>query len=163
MHPTRVVSVELAGLGPAILADLRSWARDLLMAVDASEQAIEAVVHTLTELVTNALTHGAPAGQCRLHLVPGSTLRIEVDDDSSHPATAVDPNTGTPSAAGFGLVLVNHFATAWGNTPRESGKTVWAEIDLSSDRHRTAATSVPTAATAPPRGPEAAGGPVRAR
>ncbi|WP_345380597.1 ATP-binding protein [Pseudonocardia yuanmonensis] len=125
------MSVELADADIGILADLREWVHDLLTDAAAPEPAITASLCILTELVTNALTHGAPAGQCRLHLVPGRVLRMEIDDRSPHAATVADHPRRTRGAGGFGLVIVQHLASTWGQTPHPSGgKTVWAEINL---------------------------------
>ena len=127
----RLVSVELADAESGILADLRAWVHDLLTDTATPAPAIAVTLCVLTELVTNALTHGAPAGQCRLRLVPGEVLRVEIDDRSPRPASVADHTTRSITTGGFGLVVVQDMAAAWGQVPRPSGgKTVWAEIDL---------------------------------
>jgi two-component sensor histidine kinase len=130
VHPAgRLVTVELGPAELDILPDLRSWVRDLLTDADACADAIETTMLTLTELATNALTHGAPAGQCRLHVSTGALLRIEVDDGSPASA-ALAGRRPRPRDGGLGLVLVERLTKSWGQTPTPSGKTVWAEIDL---------------------------------
>jgi two-component sensor histidine kinase len=127
----RLVSVELADADLGILADLRGWVHDLLTDAAIPEAAITSTLHILTELATNALTHGAPAGQCRLRLVPGEVLRMEIDDQSPHRAAVADHPTRSPTTGGFGLIIVAHMAGAWGQVPHPpGGKTVWAEISL---------------------------------
>jgi anti-sigma regulatory factor (Ser/Thr protein kinase) len=127
----RLVSVELADADVGILAVLRGWVRDLLTDAAAPEAAITSTLYVLTELATNALTHGAPAGQCRLRLVPGEVLRVEIDDQSPHRAALADHTTRSPTTGGFGLFMVAHMASAWGQVPHPAGgKTVWAEISL---------------------------------
>ncbi|WP_433505074.1 ATP-binding protein [Pseudonocardia halophobica] len=125
------MSVELGDVDPYILADLREWVHELLTDAAAPEPAITAALSILTELVTNALTHGAPAGQCRLHLVPGRVLRMEIDDRSPHAATVADHTRRPPGSGGFGLLIVQSLASTWGQVPHPpGGKTVWAEINL---------------------------------
>jgi hypothetical protein len=86
-----LVSVELADADPSILADLCGWVHDLLSDAATPEPTITASLYVITELATNALTHGAPAGQCRLHLIPGEVLRVEIDDRSPHRADLGHP------------------------------------------------------------------------
>jgi anti-sigma regulatory factor (Ser/Thr protein kinase) len=133
----RVVSVELGSTEISILADLRAWVRGLLTDAGAPEQAIETALVALTELVSNALTHGHPAGQCRLHLTPGAMLRIEVDDHTPQPPALTDHHHRPPGVGGLGLHLVDTLASSWGTTPTPTGKTVWAEINLQPARSDT--------------------------
>jgi anti-sigma regulatory factor (Ser/Thr protein kinase) len=142
----RVVSVELGPADSSILADLRAWVEDLLADAGAAEQAIEATLVTLTELVSNALTHGHPAGQCRLHLTPRVMLRIEVDDHTPQLPALTDHHNRSLGVGGLGLHLVDRMASSWGITPTPTGKTVWAEINLRtarSDRHTPGHTARP--------------------
>jgi len=126
----RVVSVELGSTDTSILPDLRAWVCDLLTDAGAPEQAIETALVALTELVSNALTHGHPAGQCRLRLTPGALLRIEVDDHTLQLPVLRDHHNRPPGVGGLGLHLVDKLASSWGTTPTVTGKTVWAEINL---------------------------------
>ncbi|WP_024936382.1 ATP-binding SpoIIE family protein phosphatase [Actinomadura welshii] len=77
----------------------------------------------VSELVTNALVHGA--GSLGLRMVRGRTLLCEVRDDGAdlphlRHADATDES-------GRGLQLVNHLAARWGTHRVEGGKIVWFE------------------------------------
>jgi CheY-like chemotaxis protein len=81
----------------------------------------------VTELVTNAVTHGASPFRLQLSRTTGA-FRIEV----------VDEGEGTPepqpqdfeAEGGRGIMLVDAMSSSWGveNAPR--GKLVWAEIAI---------------------------------
>lgn len=81
----------------------------------------------VSELVTNAFTHGRSDAVLRLIRRDGS-LRVEVlDDDTRLPVImAPDPN----SLSGRGLALVASLATLWGAERTADGKVVWAEFDV---------------------------------
>ena len=76
-----------------------------------------------TELVENALVHGE--GEIRLRLdVLGDRLRIEVTDEGKHAAIKIREQG--PQLGGWGLVLVDRLAAAWG--AYEGTTHVWAEL-----------------------------------
>jgi anti-sigma regulatory factor (Ser/Thr protein kinase) len=85
----------------------------------------------VTELVTNAVRH-APSGPVDLAIVgPGADtpgiVRIEVGDEEPlppQPRAKVRPE----AESGRGLLLLTHFARAWGVRPGPRGKTVWFEL-----------------------------------
>ena len=87
----------------------------------------------LSELVTNAVLHGAePIEVCVSR--DGDLLRIEVSDggprtDGVRPRSQDDRRPG-----GRGLHIVNSLAQRWGTTDNDAGKTVWAEIGLDNGR-----------------------------
>jgi hypothetical protein len=97
-------------------ASAAGFARDALQRWGANPEA--AVV--VSELVTNALRHGAPP----ISLVTertSETLVIGVCDERD--------DMGTSETESMGLRLVEAFATSWWVTPaREGGKCVWAEF-----------------------------------
>jgi anti-sigma regulatory factor (Ser/Thr protein kinase) len=85
----------------------------------------------VTELVTNAVRHGG-GGPVDLRVLgpdgdgPG-TLRVEVGDEEPLPPRP--PGGVAPEAeSGRGLLLLTHFARAWGVRPGPRGKTVWFEL-----------------------------------
>jgi anti-sigma regulatory factor (Ser/Thr protein kinase) len=86
------------------------------------------VVLLVSELVTNALRHGAPP----LWLVAkngGDTVRIEVYDA----APGVTPKLRhgrTDMTGGRGLWLVDILASRWGWSESAHGKSVWFEVDV---------------------------------
>ena len=79
-----------------------------------------------SELVTNALLHGA--GQCEFRVaLSDAALRIQVID---HGAGMPDPRTaGHRDEQGRGLLLVSALCAAWGvEALPGGGKMVWAEL-----------------------------------
>ncbi|MFA1548688.1 ATP-binding SpoIIE family protein phosphatase [Actinomadura chokoriensis] len=80
----------------------------------------------VSELVTNALVHGA--GSLGVRLIKGRTLLCEVHDDGAdlpqlRHAEATDES-------GRGLQLVSHLAARWGTHRTDTGKIVWVEQRL---------------------------------
>ncbi|MEU6070478.1 ATP-binding protein [Streptomyces sp. NPDC047082] len=84
----------------------------------------------VSELATNALVHGVPAGRgflLRLRY-DGEVLRVEVHDSGPGvPRVADEADEG-----GRGLLLVAALSDKWGVGERDLGKLVWAEF--ASDR-----------------------------
>jgi GAF domain-containing protein len=94
----------------------------------------------VTELVTNALLHGAPPAMLRL--VPeGDGIRVEVDDAGrSLPVQLARRND---AMTGRGLELVAAVSTRWGVEPNSTGgKTVWAHVTADSADTSAAETEV---------------------
>ncbi len=76
-----------------------------------------------SELVTNALQHGAGAIEMHLSADP-RTLRVEVSDQSPEPPQRMHASPG--STSGRGVMLVEAFASSWGITQHTGdGKGVW--------------------------------------
>jgi anti-sigma regulatory factor (Ser/Thr protein kinase) len=121
-HELRVFALEVAD-DLRELATVRAWATRVLRDLPADQQLD--VLMVVDELTSNALRHGEPPRQIRLLRLPGR-LGIEVDD------TCLDPACPRPPSAtgGHGLKLVTAMTTSWGQRQRATGKTVWAEIDL---------------------------------
>jgi anti-sigma regulatory factor (Ser/Thr protein kinase) len=82
-----------------------------------------------SELVTNALHHGAADGRVTLsvHRMPEG-MRVEVSDagDGFDPGELQAPSSDR--AHGWGLALVRVLADRWG-VERDIATTVWFEID----------------------------------
>jgi hypothetical protein len=105
-----------------------------------------------TELVTNAVLHGAPPIVLRLRSA-GMVVRIEVEDaGQAVPIRAFE--TKDSALTGRGLTVIDALATGWGVEPCLGlGKVVWVDIggqsaefltDLSRDSGREAAPDEPT-------------------
>ncbi|WP_327352388.1 ATP-binding protein [Streptomyces sp. NBC_01304] len=94
----------------------------------------QAAAAIVAELAANAVTHGRVAGrdfELGLHL-DGATLRIAVSDARTEKQPPRFGEAPAPEAeTGRGLLLVQSLATAWGVTARDIGKTVWAELHVS--------------------------------
>ncbi|MFF3518164.1 SpoIIE family protein phosphatase [Streptomyces sp. NPDC002573] len=103
-----------------------------LAAHQLSEWGLEHLVPTMeliiSELVTNAIRHGA--GPIRLRLIQHQVLTCEVfDSGTCYPhlrhARIVDEN-------GRGLFLIAHLSSRWGFRSATGGKLVWVDQDLPS-------------------------------
>ncbi|ADJ47959.1 two-component system histidine kinase [Amycolatopsis mediterranei S699] len=118
----RVLALEVAD-DLAELATVRAWAERLLQDLP-EDQRVDALM-VVDELTSNALRHGKPPRQVRL-LRKRDWLSVEVDDACVDPACPRPPS----SDGGHGLKLVAAMSASWGQWQRPTGKTVWAELDL---------------------------------
>ena len=83
----------------------------------------------VSELVTNALRHGAPA--LRLFVqAHENQLRVRVSDGGSGLPARTEPPPSAEAISGRGLRIVEAVATAWGTDidPVNGGKTVWFHL-----------------------------------
>ena len=96
---------------------LRGWGID-------GEDAEVAVLLT-SELVTNAIRHGAAPVRVRAG-VGARGLRIEVDDESR--ATIRPRRAALSDVDGRGLHLVDTLSDRWGCRSAGGGKRVWFEL-----------------------------------
>ncbi|MFE2426983.1 ATP-binding protein [Streptomyces sp. NPDC059373] len=90
----------------------------------------------VTELVANAIRHGAPDGVSVMLALSDSAAVLEVEDNNGgRPALR---QTTEDDEAGRGLILVQALADRWGCRPGTCGrKTVWASLTLPDRRgHR---------------------------
>ncbi|MCX5398838.1 ATP-binding protein [Streptomyces sp. NBC_00102] len=97
------------------------------------------VVLCASELATNAVLHGVPAGRgylVRVERLGGAAgLRIEVHD-SGDGRESVRAAAGEPAPtedepgeeSGRGLIIVDALADRWGAAVRNPGKIVWCEF-----------------------------------
>jgi anti-sigma regulatory factor (Ser/Thr protein kinase) len=123
---TQIVEVALPAHTHAP-ADARALLRDALHTweLDGLGDVTEIIV---TELVANVVRHVGTTMTLRISATADrSMVRIEVDDPSSRDPEVQHPKHG--SDGGRGLMIVDALSTRWGVHHRESGKTVWAEID----------------------------------
>ncbi|QTE01105.1 ATP-binding protein [Streptomyces cyanogenus] len=87
------------------------------------------VLLCVSELATNALLHGVPAGRgflLRLTLHTDGAVRVEVHD--SGPGEVRAPEASADAEHGRGLLLVAALADKWGVGERNPGKIVWCEF-----------------------------------
>jgi anti-sigma regulatory factor (Ser/Thr protein kinase) len=110
-------------------------ARHEILAVNGwiPELARQDILLLVTELVTNAVRHGAAGASEQLGvqvLIGPERLRVEVRDrgDGFDPCSA-DPPRG--DHGGWGLVLVEELSERWGVVREEDGTVVWFEYGLS--------------------------------
>ena len=101
---------------------------------DADPSVVDDVELVVSELVTNALLHGAAPVLLRLSTLAGR-VRIEVEDSGRD--LPVRMRGDAEAMTGRGLSLVARLASGWGVEPAQGrGKVVWAELtdaDLEED------------------------------
>jgi anti-sigma regulatory factor (Ser/Thr protein kinase) len=119
--------------------DAAGSARDLVAAHASALPAplCSDAVLLVSELVTNAVLHGASPITLRLSATPGR-IRVEVHDHGSSLPVPRQDRSVPARPGGLGLVLVKALASEWGVTqsPEHAGKTVWFEINVSANRGR---------------------------
>ncbi|GHH88945.1 SpoIIE family protein phosphatase [Streptomyces capitiformicae] len=124
LDPDRIATWELPA-DPARVAEVRASAGRRLAAWGLDEAAFAAEL-ILSELVTNAIRHGA--GPIRVRLLYDRTLICEVSDTSNtapHLRRAAATDEG-----GRGLFLVAQLSQSWGARYLPEGKVIWAECEL---------------------------------
>ncbi|WP_230196853.1 SpoIIE family protein phosphatase [Streptomyces coriariae] len=124
LDPGRIATWELPA-DPAFVGEVRASALGRLADWGLDEAAFAAEL-ILSELVTNAIRHGA--GPIRVRLLHDRTLICEVSDSSNtapHLRRAASTDEG-----GRGLFLVAQLSRAWGTRYLPQGKVIWAECGL---------------------------------
>ena len=123
-HPDRPLAASLR-----LFADLdapsqaRSFVRDFCSASGFPAEFRDVAVLLVEELVSKAVDQHGAAPTVEIERAD-TGLRISVHDGSS-----IIPSQRLPNAyAESGLMLLDRLATAWGVTPRDSGKAVWFEL-----------------------------------
>ncbi|MGW4397433.1 ATP-binding protein [Amycolatopsis nivea] len=91
----------------------------------AEADAVADVRLVLDEMACNAMRHARPPCELILSL-RGDRILLEVTDSLPELARRREGYVG----GGRGLALIDAIAVRWGQTPRGSGKTVWAELAL---------------------------------
>ena len=81
-----------------------------------------------TELVTNAVLHGAEPVKLRLRR-ERDAVTIEVTDGDRQVDRVRIPAAHERTAGGKGLLLVESLADRWGARLAQTGKTVWATMN----------------------------------
>lgn len=104
----------------------RHYVADVL--ARAGAEATDALLLVASELITNAVRHGAGDVELRVIVEP-ECVRLEVLDDG-HVTVSAPAESPAPSAlGGRGLLLVEGVADRWGSEFESDGRTlVWAEV-----------------------------------
>jgi anti-sigma regulatory factor (Ser/Thr protein kinase) len=108
------------------------------------EQRADEVLVCVSELATNAITHGVPPGRgfsLHLWLTTDAVLRLEVHDSGDGRPRLRDLDEG--GETGRGLWLVEALSDCWGVGTRDPGKVVWCEFVLDQDAVRAARLAPP--------------------
>ncbi|MGW2930576.1 ATP-binding protein [Streptomyces sp. NPDC001156] len=115
---------------PAAVGVARSNVRALLARWGTGHRTVDNAVLVTSELVTNAVMHGA--GErivCRLR-TDGHRLHIEVQDENRGGTLPALRSPHPDDQSGRGLVLVDALSSDWWarDAPLGSGRVVWAEL-----------------------------------
>jgi serine/threonine-protein kinase RsbW len=110
-------------------AEARRRAFAWLLRHSVGQEAAEAAVLIISELVTNAVVHsGSSVISCSLLLGSGF-LQIEVTDQGTGQGEPVVREPAVDDVSGRGLLLVSTLSKAWGTAPATHGRrTVWATV-----------------------------------
>ena len=105
-------------------AEAREFAREAMRRGNGCVH-VDDVTLVVSELVTNAVVHGA--GDVTLDVVVADdAVRVEVTDREPDLPEPVD--NGADAEAGRGLLIVSRLARQWGVRPEGTGKVVWADL-----------------------------------
>lgn len=135
--PVHEVEVCVLHRAPTTVPDVRHWARARFDAWHVPEDALQAAELVFSELVSNAVLHGAgDVVSCRIE-AGTADLRIEIREHAAREgahAAAPTPDTRSAEEHGRGLLLVEALSADWGVAPALPGpdgcRRVWARIDL---------------------------------
>lgn len=88
----------------------------------------ETMLLVVSELVTNAVVHGADPIEVCVSCAP-QIVRIEVSDHNPDTSAVAVRQRHPDLPGGWGLEIVGALTRRWGTVGHGDGKTVWAELD----------------------------------
>ncbi len=110
----------------ATLARTRRFVVTALEGMAASEEQVDVAVLVTNELAANAMCHAGEEDVVVRLRCSDLGLRIEVEDRSP----GVLPEDTGEMEVWSGLRLVETHCSSWGVEPTETGKRVWAVVDV---------------------------------
>jgi anti-sigma regulatory factor (Ser/Thr protein kinase) len=115
---------------PGAVSEARHWAAAVTRGLLDADQA-QSLRLIISEIVTNALRHGADGERIDLAVTPKPEfLCVQVTDDG--PGLAPRPRAlETEEEGGFGLFFVEQLMRRWGVTRENRRTRVWFELDYS--------------------------------
>ncbi len=126
-HPTQQTAVLDVPATPSALQDGRRFAAAALAEWALPANLIDDATLIVSELLTNAVLHGAPPIRLRLRRTPRE-LAIEVDDESS--AMPRKLRAAPEDLHGRGLAIVAAIGSRWAARANGHGKTVWSSLPI---------------------------------
>lgn len=130
--PTGAQTVRVRHLLTAV-ADVPVARHELAEAVRTTAPELADATSAVTaELLANAMTHAGPPARLRAAVTPERVL-VEVADTSALRPRQRVASSGDES--GRGLPIVAAFAHTWGFRVTRDGKSTWAELLATGDRH----------------------------
>ncbi|HEV2633576.1 MAG TPA: ATP-binding protein [Actinocrinis sp.] len=111
--------------GPGAVSVGRRYVTACMAELGADAEGTEVATLLASEVVTNAVRHGSPPGEVRVH-AGNDRVRVSVSDSTSAPPVMRDGDQN----GGFGLHVLERGALDWGYYEQGTGKCVWFEIPL---------------------------------
>ncbi|GGO78158.1 ATP-binding protein [Nonomuraea cavernae] len=108
------------------LSSARRFVRDVALDWQAGQDVAEVAELLVSELVTNAITHGG-AGAVRVSVLRERELMV-VDVHDSCPTLPCLRLAGRFDVGGRGLAIVQTLSHDWGWTVAQHGKSVWFQL-----------------------------------
>jgi anti-sigma regulatory factor (Ser/Thr protein kinase) len=111
---------------PESVRRARAFVAETVRRAGVGQESLEVIV-VASELVTNAVVHGAARISLRT-VIDADNVWIEVQDHGPDLPVRIDPHE--PRDSGRGLAIVEEFAGEWGCTVVRgaSGKFVWCSV-----------------------------------
>jgi anti-sigma regulatory factor (Ser/Thr protein kinase) len=92
-----------------------------------SDTTLHDAVLVVSELVTNAITHGGSAGHLQVTAGDGAVRILVTDDAATAMPKVLDP--GPSATSGRGMRIVQALCRSWGVERRpDDGKAVWVVL-----------------------------------
>lgn len=116
--------------GVADVPEIRHEVAAYLTSLGVNGELTDTAVLLLSELLTNAITHGEHPVRCATTVTDHrewKSIQIQVWDASPHPP--VLKAHAPDSESGRGLQLVEKLASRWGWRPSAGGKCTWCEVE----------------------------------
>jgi anti-sigma regulatory factor (Ser/Thr protein kinase) len=113
---------------PVSVGRARGWLDSLVAGLVADERRADLRL-VMTEIITNAIRHGAAGGTLRLAATPKPEfLCVQVTDNG--PGLVPRPGAmASDEHGGFGLFIVEQLTRRWGVTREDRHTRVWFEFD----------------------------------
>jgi anti-sigma regulatory factor (Ser/Thr protein kinase) len=93
--------------------------------IAAGDALVDVVLLLTSEIVTNAVVHAGTEATLQVQGIPDG-IRVEVTDGS--PELPARRHGQPDGVGGWGVLLLERLATAWGAERGDGGKTVWFEV-----------------------------------
>jgi serine/threonine-protein kinase RsbW len=109
---------------------ITEWCAPWVRASEVAEDTVDTALLLASEVITNAVVHGAGTVHVALSRVNGSALRIAVSDEGG--GMPLTREQCTDAESGRGMAMVDLLSSRWGTdlAVGPHGKTVWFELTV---------------------------------